>query len=397
MILGKLFRNHRDQAFKVGFPILPNLPSAVYLAGLVSLIVSIALVVTKRVHGRFTFDDTSGIQKMHRTATPRIGGLAIFTAVGASWFVALPSSAEILRVLLIAGLPGFLLGIAEDVSKRVRVLPRLLATIGSGILAWVLTGVSLERLDIPILDSLLVYPVVSVPLTALAVGGIANAVNIVDGFNGLASGFVAIAMLGVGVAAVVVGDSSLAVVCFTVVAAIIGFWCVNWPLGKLFLGDGGCYYIGFALAWLSVLLVERNSGITAFFPLLVCVHPVTEVLFSIYRRRMNRTSPGAPDRLHLHTLLMRRVVAPRLARLHPHFLGVEMVMCNAVTGILVASMSLPPVALGLLVMHSASQTVAALLFFILGYLILYTRLVRFRWCWPLGIVFVKLKHVVLGR
>jgi len=241
------------------------------------------------------------------------------------------------------------------------------------------------------------YTVVSVVVTALAVGGIANAVNIVDGFNGLASGFVAIASSGIGFAAAAVGDVSLAVACFAMVAAIIGFWLVNWPLGKLFLGDGGSYFIGFALAWASVLLVQRNPSVTAFFPLLICIHPVTEVLFSIYRRRMTRTSPGAPDRLHLHTLLMRRLVAPRLTKLYPHSLRFRSMMRNPVTGFIVASMTLPSLILGLLAMHSAIQTAALCLLFAIGYVTLYARLVRFHWCSPLNFLFVKPKRIILGQ
>jgi UDP-N-acetylmuramyl pentapeptide phosphotransferase/UDP-N-acetylglucosamine-1-phosphate transferase len=379
------------------FSHLPDLPPSVYIAGLVSFIVAIALVATKHLHGRFTMDGTVGIQKMHITPTPRIGGLAIFLGVAAAWVVAAPTKAAILGVLLFAGLPAFLFGVAEDLTKQVSVLARLLATFGSGLLGWLMTGISLGRLDIPLIDPLLGYTIVSVAFTAFAVGGIANAVNIVDGFNGLASGFVAIAISGIGLAAAVVDDVDLAVACFAMVAAIIGFWLVNWPLGKLFLGDGGSYFSGFALAWASVLLIERNAGITAFFPLLICVHPVTEVLFSIYRRRMTRRSPGAPDRLHLHTLLMRRLVAPRLARLYAHSPRVGVLMRNPVTGFLVACMTLPSVTLALLVMHSAIQAAAICLLFALGYVTLYARLVRFRWCSPLNFLFVKPKRIILAR
>ena len=379
------------------FSQLPDLPPSVYIAGFVSFIVAIALVASKHLHGRFTMDGTVGIQKVHTTPTPRIGGIAIFVGVGAAWMVAAPSRSAILSILLLAGLPAFLFGLAEDLTKQVSVLARLLATIASGALGWFLTDVSLSRIDIPLLDPLLGYTIVSVAFTAFAIGGIANAVNIIDGFNGLASGFVAIAISGIGLAAAVLGDVDLAVACFAMVAAIIGFWLVNWPLGKLFLGDGGSYFSGFALAWASVLLVERHADITAFFPLLICIHPVTEVLFSIYRRRMTRTSPGAPDRLHLHTLLMRRLVAPRLARFYARSPHIGKAMRNPVTGFLVACMTLPSVGLALLVMHSAAQSAAVCLLFAVGYVTLYARLVRFRWCSPLNFLFVKPKRIILAR
>jgi len=302
--------------------------------------------------------------------------------VFAGWAVARPEPAQILGTLLLAGLPAFGFGLAEDLTKKVSVSARLLATMASGVLGWLLTGVSLTSLDIPWVDPLLQNTLISVAFTAFAVGGVANAVNIVDGFNGLASGFVVIALGGLAAVAAVVGDMNLAMACTAIAAAMMGFWLINWPWGKLFLGDGGSYFGGFALAWASVLLIERNHGVSAFVPLLICIHPVTEVLFSIYRRRVTHTSPGAPDRLHLHTLMMRRVVSPWLARLYPNEPALARLLRNPVTGMVLAVMTLPAVAVGLLVLNSTWLGAAACVLFALGYITLYARLVRFKWCSP---------------
>ena len=74
----------------------------------------------------------------------------------------------------------------------------------------------------------------------------------------------------------------------------MAFWVVNWPWAKIFLGDGGRYFSGFALALACVMLLERNNSITAFAPLLLCIYPVTEVLFGIYRSKLRQIPPSQP-------------------------------------------------------------------------------------------------------
>lgn len=375
----------------------PSLPPPIYVAAMVAFVAALGLVLTKRWHGRFSMDGWIGVQKNHSKPTPRIGGVSVFAGVVAAYLVASPDHAEIFKVILLAGLPAFVFGLAEDVTKRVGVMARLSATMASGVLAWSLTGISLTEVDVPIFDDLLGYAMVSVAFTAFAVGGVANAVNIIDGFNGLASGFVVIALNGLGLVSLTVGDVGLALACFSAAAAMLGFWLVNWPWGQLFLGDGGSYFGGFALAWASVMLIERNIEVSAFVPLLICVHPVTEVLFSIYRRRMTQVNPGHPDRLHLHTLIMRRVVKPLLVRAYPDEPKMVSRMRNSLTGLLLALGTIPAVLMALLAVHSTMLAVISCVVFALGYVSIYARLVRFRWCSPITFLFVRPKRLAVLR
>lgn len=368
---------------------LPSFPPSIYVAGLAALVTALLLVITQRWHGRFSMDGTTGVQKAHAHPTPRIGGVAIVAGVIAAYLAARPERQAILGTLLVSGLPAFAFGLAEDITKKVSVMARLLATMASGVLGWWLTGIAITSLDVPGMDWLLQSTMVSVAFTAFAVGGVANAVNIVDGFNGLASGFVVIALAGVGLLAVAAGDLNLTLACWSIAAAVVGFWLINWPWGKLFLGDGGSYFGGFALAWACVLLIERNGTITPFAPLLVCIHPVTEVLFSIYRRRLHGSHPGHPDRLHLHSLLARRVVRPMLACLWPNDPKFVQTMRNPATGLLLALMSVPAVLTALLVETSPPQAAVMCVVFMLGYVTLYARLVRFKWCSPITFLLTK--------
>ena len=339
-----------------------------------TLLASLLLVATKRWHGRFSMDSTHGVQKHHTHPTPRIGGVAIMIGLVCSWIWATPEVRTILGPMLLAGGVAFVVGLAEDITKRISVLQRLLATMFSGALAWWLTGVAMQNTGVLPLDWLLSFTPLAVLFTAFAVGGVANSVNIIDGFNGLASGAVAIMLGAMGLIALNVGDSPLATVCLLVAACARGFGAVNWPIGKIFLGDGGAYLLGFMLAWVAVLLPMRSPHINAWATLLVCAYPVLEVGFSVLRRRKrDGHHPGQPDKVHLHHLVHRRVVCKLFPRLSTELQnGMTSPLCWLFTA----------VPAGLAVAFPQNTTLLALAFAatIFAYAAIYARLTQFRWC-----------------
>lgn len=339
----------------------------------VTLLVSAALVVTSHWHGHFSMDNSFGVQNHHTEPTPRIGGVAIALGLFLAWLLAAPDVRAILGPMLLAGIPAFAFGLGEDITKKVGVLARLLATMFSGALAWYLTGIAMQNTDVPPLDWLLSFIPVAVIFTAFAVGGVANAVNIIDGFNGLATGAVAIMLGAMGLIALNVGDAPLANVCFVVAVCALGFGAVNWPLGKIFLGDGGAYLLGFLLAWVAVLLPMRNPQVNAWATILVCAYPVLEVGFSV-RRRHNREGhhPGQPDKVHLHHLIHRRVVCHAF----PH---ISAALQNGLTSPLCWLFVAVPAAWAVLFAQNTPMLIIAVGALIFGYSAVYARLSQFRW------------------
>jgi UDP-N-acetylmuramyl pentapeptide phosphotransferase/UDP-N-acetylglucosamine-1-phosphate transferase len=167
----------------------------------------------------------------------------------------------------------------------------------------------LTRVGVALLDDVLRDGVAGLLFTAVAVGGVANAINIIDGFNGLASMVAAMILAALGYVAYVLGDHLLWNVCIATVGAVLGFFVWNYPRGLIFLGDGGAYLLGFLIGEVSVLLVARHPEVSPWFPFLLVIYPVFETLFSIYRRKVVRgSSPGMPDALHLHQLVFKRLV-----------------------------------------------------------------------------------------
>jgi UDP-N-acetylmuramyl pentapeptide phosphotransferase/UDP-N-acetylglucosamine-1-phosphate transferase len=347
-----------------------------------SFVLCVLLVLTKPWHGALTMDFTDGVQKFHTAPTPRVGGIPIVLGLIVAWGKAPADIQHMLTPILFAGMPAFIFGVAEDVTKRVGVMQRLLATMASGLLAWWITDYSLTRVDVWGVDWLMKFTLVSVIFTAFAVGGVANAINIIDGFNGLASTMSSLAFVGYAMIAWQVGDHNLAGVALVCAACVWGFFWVNWPFGKIFLGDGGSYFIGFALAFVAVMLIERNPSVSAFAALMVCAHPVTEVLFSIFRRHIKKLHPGHPDRMHFHSLVKQRYV-------RRWFGSMSNAVRNSITGLLVGFMTLTAIVLANLVYDHVGWSFAAFVGLGLGYLTIYARMVRFGWCSPIAFLLSK--------
>jgi UDP-N-acetylmuramyl pentapeptide phosphotransferase/UDP-N-acetylglucosamine-1-phosphate transferase len=281
------------------------------MTALVSFLLAALLVWTKPFHGHLTLDLTEGIQRSHVDPTPRIGGVGIFIGLTVTVLIQVyffeESALAWIPPLLFAALPAFGFGLAEDLTKSVGVASRLLATMASALLAWWLTGVSLKSLDLAPFDLLLSHTFISLLFTAFAVGGIANAINIIDGFHGLAAGVSIVILSAIAALAAQSGDIPLAVFASLIAAATAGFLLLNFPYGRLFLGDGGAYLLGFLIGWCGVLLPTRNPDVSAWASLLICAYPVTETLFSIFRRLKLRLHIGHPDREHLHSQVHRLV------------------------------------------------------------------------------------------
>jgi UDP-N-acetylmuramyl pentapeptide phosphotransferase/UDP-N-acetylglucosamine-1-phosphate transferase len=275
--------------------------------------------------------------------------------------------------LLLAGSPAFAFGLLEDLTKRVSVRTRLAATLSCGVLGWALTGYSIIDVNIPGVDWLLSFTVVSVAFTAFAAGGMANALNIVDGINGLASGTVLIILCGFAMMSNALGDVDLLRTSLIMGGAVLGFALLNWPMGKIFLGDGGAYFLGFSVSWLAVLMLVRHSEISAWSPMVLCCCPALEVLFTMLRRWRRRRNLGAPDSLHLHSLIRRRLTR----RLLPN---ASSLMQNSATGFIMCVAGVLP---AYIAVHWATDTLALMLgfaFCALLYSSFYARLTQFRWC-----------------
>jgi UDP-N-acetylmuramyl pentapeptide phosphotransferase/UDP-N-acetylglucosamine-1-phosphate transferase len=326
-----------------------------------SLVACFLIVRTQAWHGCFTHDAFVGPQKFHRAPTPRIGGAGI--ALGYWLILPLlgPELQPIWGKIGLAATPALIAGLVEDVTKRVPTRVRLAATMGSGALFALLTGYTMHQVDLPGVDWLLAFSFGAFLFTAFSMGGVANAINIIDGFHGLASGACLIMLAAFAYVGWQVGDDLVVTLALLYAALIAGFFVMNFPFGRLFLGDGGAYFCGFLLASLGVLLPMRNPEVSAWAAILICAYPVIETLASMRRKaRRDGYSIGEPDRVHFHMLAHRRYAR----RLVPRHLPAD--LRNPATS--VVTWMLPLLTTGLVALSYDSAPLSAAFFFLTAYL-----------------------------
>jgi UDP-N-acetylmuramyl pentapeptide phosphotransferase/UDP-N-acetylglucosamine-1-phosphate transferase len=332
----------------------------------------------------------SGPQKFHAAPVPRVGGLGVYgglcVAAAAGWWGGWADAAQAV-LLLLCVLPAFAAGLAEDLTKNVTPRMRLLACAVSAGLAAGLLGALIDRADVEWLDALAdAWPLLPLLLTLVGVAGVANSVNIIDGFNGLASMCVMLILGALAFVAWHVGDTFVLRLSLACVAAVLGFFVWNYPAGLIFLGDGGAYFLGFMVAELAILLVQRNEMVSPMFGLLVCIYPIFETLFSMVRRRLRgrRRAALEPDGIHLHSLLFRRVVrwavgGARNAR--------ALNRRNSMTSPYLWAICLLSIAPAVMFYDNTPALLLCLLAFSSGYVLLYASIVRFktpRWLLRVG-------------
>lgn len=285
------------------------------VGAVVALLVAVALVMSKHLHGKYSFDYVAGVQKFHTAPTPRIGGVAILAGFIAAWLFSSGETRWLLALIGLTGLPALGFGMAEDITHKVGVKWRLMATIFSGLVFALVSGFTISAVGVPWLDMALATPWVAIAFTAFAIGGVANSLNLIDGFHGLASGTLMVIFLAFAVVYARVGDGTMTTVSITLLLIVSGFFVVNFPLGKLFLGDAGAYFTGYMVAVLGVMLPARHPEVSPWVSLLILGYPVVETVFSILRRQQGGHSAGAPDSNHLHHLVHRCWACPMAERM----------------------------------------------------------------------------------
>lgn len=316
-----------------------------------------------------------GVQRMHDTPVPRIGGLAIFTSMV---FIALygantmASWSQFYSGMIASLFFVFIGGFTEDLAKNITPMIRVVFLISAVIFATfvVHTMFLVRNVDHETINQILKYDIFAFAVTCFAVVGISNAYNMIDGYNGLASTTAMINSLCLMYLSYRIGDMNSVMYSGILFAAILGFWVFNYPLGKVFLGDGGSYVIGFMISLISIDLVGSNVGkISPFAVLLLVIYPFTEAVFTIIRRKfIHKTKATQPDILHLHQLVFSRCFHNQIPLLKR----------NARVMPILLLMTLPPSICTLFIFNSTSMVLLVMFIYVIYYVYIYVQLIRFR-------------------
>lgn len=336
-------------------------------------------VISVARHLNLGADSSPGVQRFHSHWVPRLGGVPIFVAL-ALWILLIgdsiqPDPSRPFKWILCL-LPAFAAGLVEDLTARVGSWPRLLATMTGAAIAWWLIDVQIVRLGPDLLDGwLAASPLLSLAITVLFVGGGAHALNIIDGYNGLAGSYAILVLFAILMVASRVDDIRLMYLSAGAIAATLGFFVLNFPYGRIFLGDSGAYLLGTVIGYLLAVLVYRNPEVSPMFAAVLLVYPVWETLFSIYRKKILRgTSPMQPDGMHLHMLIYKRLVRTNQGNPSAH-LKIHM---NSATTLYTLTLSAITIAFAITFWRSTAALFLVFAIFIAAYMALYFALVRFR-------------------
>jgi UDP-GlcNAc:undecaprenyl-phosphate GlcNAc-1-phosphate transferase len=339
-----------------------------------SFLFTLIIIRFKHLHLQLSSDsDVTGPQKFHQEAVPRIGGISIALGLFVAILIKTFSLGlqNLALVLFVCSIPTFAIGLIEDLTKKISVRIRLFFTALSAFCVIYLLGIQVTSLGFTSIDLLFAIPFFGIIFTVVAITGLANAYNIIDGFNGLSSMVGIITLLALTYISFTLGDTTIIFLSLVMAVAILGFFIWNYPLGLIFLGDGGAYLIGFWIASLSVWLCARHPEVSPWFALLINGYPIMETLFTIYRRKIHQNkSLGTPDGIHFHTLIYRRILQAKYFN--------SALSANARTAPylwILAGLSIAPAVLW---WQSTHILIGACALFTLFYIWIYTKIVKFK-------------------
>lgn len=325
-----------------------------------SFLFTVILIKTANYHIKWSGDLDAGPQKIHKNPTLRIGGLAIYLGLlAAACFSALFRDNILLKILIVAALPVFLIGFIEDITKNISPQIRMIFAGASGLAFVILSGVSVTKVSMPLFDELLQFWLISSLFTAFCIVLLINAINLIDGVNGLALGTSVFSGLTVLTLSFNCGDGELAALSAVFVGLLIGVGYFNFPSGKIFLGDGGAYLLGCTLAILVILLPERNEAISPFTSLLIIFFPAYETLRTTLRRLFSANQKVLqPDEKHLHSRVYSYL--KRRSQFEPDSI-------NSMTGLILLSLPAISSLFALIKPDSAEVALAGIMILIICY------------------------------
>lgn len=278
--------------------------------------------------------DLRARQASHATPTLRLGGIGIFAGLLSAALYA-PDGGRFLLPLLVAALPIFVSGLLEDIGRHQSPARRLWATVFSGVLAIWLLDLLVTRVGIPAINPVFTIMPVAIAFTLFATAGIVHAFNLIDGLNGFASFNALISLVTLLLLAESTGISEVWLPGTALAGALLGFLVLNYPKGRIFLGDTGAYLIGFCLVWMGICLVDRQATLTPWAILLVFFWPVADTFLAIIRRLRSGTTAARADRLHAHHVMMRGIEIAIFGRK-------DRIRSNPLASVLLIPLILPP-------------------------------------------------------
>lgn len=250
--------------------------------------------------------DIPNDRKVHKNPIPRLGGVAIWLCTVLTFVILVFINWDYpygngLSGILVGGSIMFLLGLVDDLYDLSPKF-KLAVQIGAALIAFLL-GVKIDVLYNPF-GGTFHLGLFSLPVTLIWLVGISNAMNFIDGVDGLAGGVSTICAVTLAVVAIYTNQPISAVLASILAGSMMGFLVFNFHPARIFMGDSGALFSGFALAGLSVAGVLKSLTATMLLPILILVVPILDISFSVLRRLLKGSNPMKADAEHIHHKLL---------------------------------------------------------------------------------------------
>ncbi|MDR7078823.1 UDP-GlcNAc:undecaprenyl-phosphate GlcNAc-1-phosphate transferase [Neobacillus niacini] len=246
--------------------------------------------------------DKPNRRKVHQSTMPRLGGLAIFISFIIGIVILQPENPASTAILIGCTII-VITGVCDDLFE----LPAKYKLLGQ--LAAAFTIVFVGDLQVLFINlpfgGQLEFGYLSIPFTILWIVGITNAINLIDGLDGLAAGVSSIALVTISGMALLQGSLYVVIVGSIVLISTLGFLFYNFHPASIFMGDTGALFLGFVISVLSLLGYKNVTFISFIIPVIILGVPISDTFFAIMRRIINHQPLSAPDKSHLHHCLLR--------------------------------------------------------------------------------------------
>jgi UDP-GlcNAc:undecaprenyl-phosphate/decaprenyl-phosphate GlcNAc-1-phosphate transferase len=288
---------------------------ALAAAGVLALIVSAAIIpAVISVSHRRKWYDIPNERKIHNEPIPRLGGIGIFFGLVVA-AIAVPlllpvvfshpwSVTYTLRYVPVVAAFCLIhgMGLVDDFHNLHALLKFVLQILAASLVT--VGGFTISTVTIPGLP-VFSLGIFAYPVTVLWLVAISNAINLMDGIDGLAGGIAAISALALGIMGLLHGRPVPAVVAFSLFGAVVGFLLFNFPPARVFMGDSGSLLLGFVLAVIPLLGAPGPTSIGSMFaPATVLLVPILDTVSAIIRRAREKRAIYSPDKQHIHHKLL---------------------------------------------------------------------------------------------
>jgi len=266
-------------------------------------IVSLLLTpIVKKLAFRINAVDLPNNRKVHVNIMPRLGGLSICISFLVGSLLFIPSFVNIWPFLL-GGIIIMIIGIFDDVkglTPQTKMLGQILAALIPSF-----SGITIDFITLPN-GTIIEFGVMAIPITVFWIVAITNAINLIDGLDGLAAGVSCIATLTMSVLAFGLGHPISSLMGVILLGSTLGFLVFNFYPAKIFMGDTGSLFLGYMISLLAITGLTKSAAIfSLIIPIIVLAVPIIDTTFAIIRRLIKRQPLSSPDKLHLHHSIIR--------------------------------------------------------------------------------------------